>query len=267
MQDLGIVISAGGQSICQKGLWGGKNEFTQEAKLYYPVSGQGWAGIGEKIIRLRSGHLYLIPPHVRISFGTPSEIVIDWLHFNLQSLSLDVRLGSLAKIHLFSKAVTTRWTPVCGLIERFMRERSTHDAFQIQAMLLELVGLTLMRLPQEDPQALAARERLVPAVQFLDAQAVKHPSLNDIARTVNLSPEHFHRLFRAVFHTTPHQYAEARCMTLAKSLLAEGLLSVTEVAERCGYGDPFYFSRVFRRYFGVNPGRVRRGLVILGPKP
>lgn len=261
------MIFAGGRTICQAGHWGGKNEFFPEAKLYHPVSGQGWVSIGKKITLLKAGHLYLIPHHVRISFGTPSEIVVEWLHFRLQSPSLDGRLGALAKVHHFGKAVTARWAPVCRLIERFMRERTTHDAFRIHAMLLELVGLTLMGLPQESPQARLARERLGSALQFLEAEAIKHPSLSDIARTVNLSPEHFHRLFHATFHTTPYQYAQARRMALAKNLLAEGLPSVTEVAERCGYGDPFYFSRVFRRYFGVSPGRVRRGLAIIGPKP
>jgi AraC-like DNA-binding protein len=215
--------------------------------------------------RKRLGNL--IPPRVKVSYGTSSQIVIDWLHFRLQSTLLNVRLGSLAKVHHFSKAVTARWATICRLIERFMQERSTNDAFRIHAMLLELTGLTLMRLPRESPQARLAHERLVPALELLDEQAVKHPSLSDIARTVNLSPEHFHRLFHAAFHATPYQYAHARRMTLAKSLLSEGLVSVKEVAERCGYDDPFYFSRVFRHYFGASPGRVRRGLAILGPQP
>jgi len=236
-------------------------------KLYHPVSGQAWVEIGGEITRLRAGQVYLIPPHVKVSYGTSSKIDIEWLHFRLQSSLLDIRLGSLPKVHLFNQAVTARWTPVCRLIERFMREPSVNDAFRIHAMLLELLGLTLARLPQENPQTRLAHERLAPALQYLDDQAVKHPSLDEIARTIHLSPEHFHRLFRTIFYTTPYQYAHARRMALAKRLLSEGLVSVKEVAERCGYDDPFYFSRVFHRYFGTSPGRVRRGLAVLGPKP
>ena len=267
MQDVGVVITAGGRALCRAGRWGGRDELIHEGKLYHPVGGRGWVGIGGKITNLKAGHLYLIPPHSRISYATQREITVEWLHFRLQSPMLDVRLGSLARIHHFSMAVAARWTPVCGFIERFMREPCAPDAFRIQAMLQEVIGLTLSGLPQQSARARLARERLVPALQFLDAQAIRHPSLSDIARTVNLSPEHFHRLFHAIFHTTPYQDAQARRMALAKSLLAEGLLAVAEVAERCGYDDPFYFSRVFRRHFGVSPGRVRRGLAILGPTP
>jgi len=267
MHDLGVTISTGGRTLCRPGHWSGKNEWSHQVKLYHPVSGHAWVRVGDEVTRLRAGQLCLIPPHVKVSYGTSSKIVIEWLHFRLQSSLLDIRLGSLAKAHLFNQAVTTRWSPVCRLIERFIQERSVNDAFRIHAMLLELVGLTLTHLPQENPQTLLAHERLAPALQYLDDRAVKHPALRDIARTVHLSPEHFHRLFRATFYTTPYQYAHARRMALAKNLLSEGLASVKEVAERTGYDDPFYFSRVFQRYFGVNPGRVRRGLVVLGPKP
>ena len=267
VQDLGVTISMGGRTLCRAGHWSSQGEWSHQARLYHPVSGQGWVEIGGEVTRLRAGRLYLIPPHVKLSNGTPSQIVIEWLHFRLQSPLLDVRLGSLPKVHLFSKTIATRWTPVCRLFERSMQERSISDAFRIHAMLQELVGLTLMRLPRESPQVSLARERLLPALKLLDDQAVKHPSLRDAARAVNLSPEHFHRMFHAIFYTTPYQYACARRMILAKSLLSEGLVSVAEVAERCGYADPFYFSRVFRRYFGVSPGRVRRGFVILGSQP
>lgn len=267
VQDLSITIFLGGRSHCEAGNWGGEDKLVHEVKLYHPVSGEGWVEIGGTRRRLLAGHLYLIPNHVRISYGTTSEMTVEWLHFRLQSPYLDARMGSLSKVQHFSKAVTARWAPVCPRIETFMRERTTQDAFRIHAMLLELVGITLMGLPAETPQARAAHARLLPALQFLDGRAAEHPSLGDIAREVNLSPEHFHRLFQGVFHATPHQYAHSRRMTLAKNLLSEGVLSVIEVAERCGYGDPFYFSRIFRRHFGASPGRVRRGLAIIGPNP
>ena len=267
MQDLGVTISAGGRTTCLARQWSGKNEHFRDGKIYHPVSGQGWVVINGELTRLRAGKLYLIPPHVNQSYGTSSQLVTEWVHFRLQSSLLDIKLGSSSKVYHFSKATTMRWAPVCRMIDPFMRDHSTYYAFQIHAMLLELVGITLKGQAQESNRVSLARERLAPALQFLDVHATKHPSLNDVARTVNLSSEHFHRLFHAIFHTTPHQYALARRMTLAKNLLAEGHFCVAEVAERCGYEDAFYFSRVFRRHFGVSPGHVRRGLVILGPGP
>jgi len=267
MQDLGLTIPSGGRTICRAGEWGGKNAHHRDAKIYFPISGQGWVMINGNLTRLKAGQLYLVPPYVNQTYGTSSEVIIEWVHFRLQSSLLDMRLGSILTVRRFGKAFTARWAPVCHLIDRFMRDRSPSDGFRIQAMVMELVGITLKSLSPESSRISIARERLAPALQYLDVQAIKHPSLSDAARTVNLSCEHFHRLFQDIFHTTPHQYALARRMALAKNLLAEGELSVKEVAERCGYADAFYFSRVFRRYFGASPGRVRRGLSIIGPQP
>jgi AraC-like DNA-binding protein len=267
VMDLGVVITAGGRAHCLPGAWSREDELIHEAKIYHALGGRGWIRIAGITYRLNAGHLYLIPPHVRLSFGTPSEFIVEWCHFRLHPLSLDRRLGSLGRVLRFNRVVTARWAPVCRLVERFIKGGSTSDAFRIHAMTMELVGLTIDSLPEESPQQARERERLLPALRLLDSRATNPPSLREIARTANLSPEHFHRLFYANFHTTPHRYVLGRRMAMANTLLSEGRLNVKEVAERCGYSDSFYFSRVFRQFFGASPGRVRRGYAVIGPLP
>jgi AraC-like DNA-binding protein len=46
-------------------------------------------------------------------------------------------------------------------------------------------------------------------------------------------------------------------MALARTLLADGRLNVSEVALRCGYDSPAKFARQFRRTFGMVPSRYR----------
>jgi AraC-like DNA-binding protein len=76
---------------------------------------------------------------------------------------------------------------------------------------------------------------------------------------VNLSPEHFHRLFSEQFHTTPFEYLLRRRLARACQLLVEGTLSVKQVATACGYDDPYYFSRLFHKRHGYTPRDVRLG--------
>lgn len=42
-------------------------------------------------------------------------------------------------------------------------------------------------------------------------------------------------------------------MKKAKELLRETSLTVSEIAEKVGYGEPGYFSRCFRKYYGISP--------------
>lgn len=68
--------------------------------------------------------------------------------------------------------------------------------------------------------------------------------------------------FAARFHTTvgetPIQYVTRWRMHVAHSLLADGSLTLAQIAERLGYGSEAAFSRAFKRSCGSPPGAVRR---------
>ncbi len=51
-------------------------------------------------------------------------------------------------------------------------------------------------------------------------------------------------------------------MELAARLLKEQLLTLTGIAERCGYGDIYYFNKSFKKYHSVSPGIYRKQLLI-----
>ena len=46
-------------------------------------------------------------------------------------------------------------------------------------------------------------------------------------------------------------------ITYAKELLARPEYSIKEICVNAGYGDPNYFSRIFKKYEGVTPSEFR----------
>lgn len=81
--------------------------------------------------------------------------------------------------------------------------------------------------------------------------------LADLARTLGYSPSHVSGLVRRI---TGERFSALRRrlqLERARAALARGL-SVKQAAGEAGFDDPAYFSRVFRRVFGVAPGRWRR---------
>src|SRR5688500_15483776 len=71
------------------------------------------------------------------------------------------------------------------------------------------------------------------------------PSVDEIARAVGSSPFHFIRQFDAVFGATPHQYRLRARLDEARSLLAAGELSVTDVCLELGFSSLGSFSAMF----------------------
>jgi len=65
----------------------------------------------------------------------------------------------------------------------------------------------------------------------------------------------FRDLFKERFDMTPSRYLTFKKTTLAEELLSAGGISVAEAAARSGFSDVYYFSKVFKEFSGVTPGR------------
>ncbi|KWX71334.1 helix-turn-helix domain-containing protein [Paenibacillus jilunlii] len=96
------------------------------------------------------------------------------------------------------------------------------------------------------------------AARLLEEQAGKAVSLQELARQLALSPVQLTRRFREAFQVTPSDYLQAVRLKKARSLLADSTLTLAQIAERCGYENGFYLSRVFSKAMGVSPSEYRR---------
>ncbi|ODN71526.1 helix-turn-helix transcriptional regulator [Methylobrevis pamukkalensis] len=78
------------------------------------------------------------------------------------------------------------------------------------------------------------------------------------AATVRLSASHFSRAFRISFGLTFARYVLERRIDRAKTLLAESVEPIAQVALACGTADQSHFTRLFGREVGVTPLIYRR---------
>lgn len=84
-------------------------------------------------------------------------------------------------------------------------------------------------------------------------------SLKESLKKLPLNYDYVRKMFKAETGLTPHEYLLERRMKLARDLIANGMgnrysgYSVAQVAEACGFMEPLYFSRVFKKYFGMSP--------------
>ena len=78
-------------------------------------------------------------------------------------------------------------------------------------------------------------------------------SLKKIAALFCYSPKYASALFKKNLDTGFNDFVSRLRIRLALSLIREGEHSVSRLAERCGFGDPMYFSNVFKKRVGVAP--------------
>jgi AraC family transcriptional regulator len=108
----------------------------------------------------------------------------------------------------------------------------------------------------------AGREdaRVQTAVEFMRDSLHLPVSLADIAASAGLSPYHFARVFRVATGVPPHRFLTRMRIDLARRRLADGDLSVTEIARLCGFSTASQFSTAVRRETGMAPRTFRRSL-------
>jgi len=93
------------------------------------------------------------------------------------------------------------------------------------------------------------------SMEYIKENLREQISLADISSSLSISEYHFSRLFKKQTGMTVFEYIKEQRMALAKKLLSRGELSVSEVAERCGYNDSSYFSKNFKQATGFTPGK------------
>jgi two-component system response regulator YesN len=79
----------------------------------------------------------------------------------------------------------------------------------------------------------------------------------EVARRVNMSRSHFCLCFREIIGDSFLSYLSDVRISQAKELLRNTDLAIYEVAERTGYADERYFSRLFRKAVGILPRDYR----------
>ncbi len=96
------------------------------------------------------------------------------------------------------------------------------------------------------------------AVRFIHDRATKGINVEDVLRDIPISRTALENGFRELLGRTPHAEITRVRLLHAQQLLATTTLSVSQVAVRCGYERPEYFSSAFRRETGLSPSEFRR---------
>src|SRR5690606_36486052 len=100
---------------------------------------------------------------------------------------------------------------------RFVGHRSPLLTVQIEALLILLLTDMLSANRDRMPDTLhEGIRRLNPALEFMDEQFRRNPTMAEVAATVDLAPNYFHRMFSGTFALSPFEYMEGRRMDLAR---------------------------------------------------
>lgn len=109
--------------------------------------------------------------------------------------------------------------------------------------------------PEEEDRRMARVRQEV--IAFLRGHYQQDISMQDAAAALGYSESYFCKRFKACFQMNFSAYLNQYRVRKALQLMEDPRLSLREVSRACGYRDPNYFARVFKRITGQTPSEYR----------
>lgn len=99
-------------------------------------------------------------------------------------------------------------------------------------------------------------------IQEIRENYAENITLTDLSKKYGISISHLSSLLKTELKLSFTEYIASRRIQKAKELLGDDKLSIEEIAEKVGYNDYFYFTKVFKKNTGISPSKYRKNLLM-----
>ncbi len=248
---------------------------TRDWLITYTRDGVGCYQIGERRYECRAGDIVVLPPGVTHHYETATaEAAWDfyWAHFLphvdwLAWLKFDEALPGVFAQRIDDDTVRQRIEQAFVKLVRdnnaMLDTNKANNANRASALRKALAENAL-----EEVLLLTAQQRASAHLMQTDPRVTivlnyiadhMHETLNiaTLARLVDLSSSRLSHVFKIQTGTSIIETVLAMRLRRAARLLQFSALNVQQIADETGFQSPFYFSRLFKIYYGSSPSHFR----------
>ncbi|CCJ72280.1 Putative regulatory protein [Cronobacter condimenti 1330] len=203
--------------------------------------------------------LLLRPGHRHMGEGAfPADLKFYWLHFDwLQGVAEEGLHAALLSIPQYTRVSDPQY--VISLFRQFLSEqeniRRTISLECILLLLLQQINAPDSQESGNDSPGIALAWK---ANQIIRTQFHLQITTSSLAKELHCNADYLGRVYRRVFRQTLTEAIHRQRILMAEKLLINNSLSLTEVANQCGFNDTSYFRQIFRKLTGLTPTGWKR---------
>lgn len=226
-------------------------EGVRHYQLLYKLSGEALITYDRKTIREKAGDLRLTPNPA--NFARPPYYAADVIE---QGESINIAFSSPsalpAEIEVYTAECAQALKPLFQKMQKLWYVKHEGYYYRCMAILYEI--LSVMAESEAHYLPLQVYAQIRPAIEYID-QHFAQGSIDcaALAQMCGISQTYLTRLFRKRFSMPPNQYILTKKLQYACELLQTRQYRVNEVADKAGFVNTHYFSRVFKNHIGVSP--------------
>ncbi|MFD2668386.1 helix-turn-helix domain-containing protein [Listeria grayi] len=89
--------------------------------------------------------------------------------------------------------------------------------------------------------------------------------MKELTYQLNISQSYLSSIFKKYTQTSPIEYFIQLKIDQACKFMKLTDMKIYEIAKKVGYEDPYYFSRLFKKYMGLSPKVYRKQVSVQEP--
>ena len=135
---------------------------------------------------------------------------------------------------------------------------------QLQALIPKMIRHYCLLVKRHSLERYSSAVRS--CLNYIDFHFMEPLSLDRLAARYAINKNYLSSRFHKEVGVTVTDYINSARVRQAVELLEKTALSMQSVAERCGFSDANYFTRIFKKINGVSPNEYRKALNVHSPK-
>lgn len=139
--------------------------------------------------------------------------------------------------------------------ECFDALETTNSFCEKMSILYHLIGLMIDTAVREK---MPESDGIANAVKYMHRNYTLKISVGELAKIANMSESNLYAAFKKRYMNSPLDYLNQLRLSVAMETLKATATPIEAVAASVGIPDAFYFSRLFKKNFGVSPSAFRK---------
>lgn len=245
-----------------------EHKHTDLFELTVVTAGKGTVFVNGVPLAVRAGDICINFPgdKHRIESDAGDPLRFDFMAFTVQDEGLKNAYDALLSTHARPEARLFRDERVSALVGDALNEIHSKGEFSLflsRALFVQILVRSLRALHKIPVPALAPTnaELLCESIMHhIDSHLYSMHSLNELASVTGYSYGYLSALFKRTTGTTLSSYFHTRRLEEVRTLLAQTVRTVTDIADALNYASVYALSRAFREQYGISPREYRKSL-------